>query len=72
MDKFSADVLVTELTWAAGRDPSFPVEAHIEENDDGSYSVVARNHKTDTTVRFHTLEEFGSMELDDKLSKLGA
>ncbi len=72
MDKFSAEALVTELTWAAGRDPSFAVEAHIEQNDDGSYSVVARNHKTGTTVQFNTLEEFGSMEPGDKLSKLVA
>ncbi len=72
MDKTSAEALVTELIWTVGRDPSFAVEAHIEENADGSYSVVARNHKTGVTVRFDTIEEFGSMESGDKLSKLVA
>jgi hypothetical protein len=73
MDKSSAEVLVYDLDIATLSDPSLKVDAHIEENADGSYSVVARNRKTGVTVRFDTVDEYsGEDPRSDKLSKLVA
>ncbi len=73
MDKTSAQTIVYDLDLMTLSDPSLKVDAHIEEHKDGSYSVVARNHKTGVTVRFETVEEYGGEESrSDKLSKLVA
>jgi hypothetical protein len=72
MNKFAAEAMKHDFDMATKDDPTYPVVAHIEQHEDGSYSVVAHNQETGVTVRFETVEEFGSDEPSEKLRALYA